>query len=317
MGSAGLRVIELLKSKMAWAAIGVTVLTLVLIAGVLTVTTTVACGPANGMGVKIAHCSDAKGTSAHLAPNPPTPSYYPAKGNQPPPVYNPPPPYRDPASNYPPYTNPASSDPPKDTSGSRYPPFPNTASGNPPADPFFPPASAGFTPPQTQSCSLPMYAGPPGSGGFVVFPQGNFVADPRSAVALPAPNAGAPSPAPNYPTGGGPGPGYGQGYSGYGMAWDPTHKRWLPVKPEMVAPDGNHYAYPSTNSIYLVDAATNTQVELGAGHPWTVLRVLNDRIYATVPNSPGLGWCLSPGPLVRRADRATGRVLPQTPPTAR
>jgi hypothetical protein len=135
-----------------------------------------------------------------------------------------------------------------------------------------------------------MYAGPPGSGGFVVLPEGNFVADPRSAVALPSTSAGSPSPAPNYSGSGyAPGPGYGgPGYGfGYGMAWDPKHSRWLPVKLEMVAPDGNHYAYPSTNSIYLVDASTNTQVEIGPGHAWLVLRVLNDRVYATIPNTPG------------------------------
>jgi hypothetical protein len=137
-----------------------------------------------------------------------------------------------------------------------------------------------------------MYAGPPGSGGFVVFPQGNFVADPRSAVALPAASPGSPSPAPAYNYGpgyGGPGPGYGAGY--YGMAWEPAHSRWLPVKNDWVAPDGNHYAYPSTNSVYLVDASTNTQVEIGVGRTWNLVRVLNDRVLAAVPNTPGF-WVL-------------------------
>jgi hypothetical protein len=75
------------------------------------------------------------------------------------------------------------------------------------------------------------------------------------------------------------------------MAWEPVHQRWLPVRTEWVAPDGNHYAYPSTNSVYLVDAAANTQVELGTGHQWSVIRVLNDRVFATIPNTAGF-WVL-------------------------
>ncbi len=75
------------------------------------------------------------------------------------------------------------------------------------------------------------------------------------------------------------------------MSYDATHSRWLPVWTIWVAPDGNHYAYPSTNSIYLVDASTGTQVELGAGHPWAVLKVMNDRVYATIPNAAGF-WVL-------------------------
>jgi hypothetical protein len=83
----------------------------------------------------------------------------------------------------------------------------------------------------------------------------------------------------------------GPGGYGYGMAWDSKHSRWLPVRLDWVAPDGNHYAYPSTNSVYLVDVSTNTQVELGAGHAWSVVRVFNDSVYATIPNTPGF-WVL-------------------------
>lgn len=286
MGPAGLSLSRILQSKRAVAAIVVTVVTILLAGGVVAVTTTLACSPARGLGLKLANCGGATDTAAHLPPNP---TYYPAKGNQPPSPYYIPPPYTNPPSNFPPYDNPASSYPPTSNPGATYPPFtfPNTASGSAPADPFFP-AASGSVYTGRLSCSLPMYAGAQG-GGFVVFPQGNFVADPRSAVALPTPSPGGPSPAINYASGGWPGPGYGGmgGYRGYGIAWDPAHKRWLPVKSEMAAPDGNHYAYPSTNSIYLVDAATNTQVELGTGHPWIVIRVLNDRVYAADPNTPG------------------------------
>jgi hypothetical protein len=75
------------------------------------------------------------------------------------------------------------------------------------------------------------------------------------------------------------------------MTYDHLHSRWLPVKADWVAPDRNHYAYPSTNSVYLVDAASNAQIELAVGHTWLPIRVLNDRIYATIPNTPGL-WVL-------------------------
>ena len=71
------------------------------------------------------------------------------------------------------------------------------------------------------------------------------------------------------------------------MAYDPAHSRWLPVKPEWVSPDGAHYAYGTTDGIYLVDAATNTQLEIGSGRAWIVLRVLNDRVYAVIPSAPG------------------------------
>jgi hypothetical protein len=303
MGSAGLRIIQLLKSKLAWAAIGVTVITLLLVGGVLAVTTTVACGPANGMGVKIAHCSDAKGTAAHF-PTTTAQASVPAQGYDPQPGYQPPAYTPPPTTAQPPYNPPATSYPPVVVPATGYPPSVYAASGYPPSDPFYPPASGSVPPSHPLSCSLPIYAGPPGSGGFINFPQGNFIADPRSAVTLPTASTGSPSPAPNTVPNTVPGYGpygpYGPGYSpyaptqsatSYGMAWDPTHSRWLPVRTEMVAPDGNHYAYPSTNSIYLVDAATNTQAEIGVGHTWTVIRVLNDRVYATIPNSPGF-WVL-------------------------
>jgi hypothetical protein len=279
MGPAGLSLIRLLQSKKTVAAVLVTAVTLLLIGGILAATTTLGCGPANKVGVKLARCIATNPTAARMTPSPV--STYPAKGNPPPP------PSANPVSSYPPYSNPVSN-PPYTNPSSGYPPQGIPGSGT--ADPFYPP-STGQPPAITLNCRLPIYAGQPGSGGFINFPQGNFTADPRSAVALPAPSPGAPSPGPNNPApgyGGYPG-GYGQGY--YGMAWEPVHARWLPVKLEWVAPDGNHYAYPSTNSVYLVDAATSTQVELGVGHGWVVIRVLNDRVYATIPNSPGF-WVL-------------------------
>jgi hypothetical protein len=278
-----LRLIRLLQSNKALASILVTAVTLVLVAGVLLVTTSLGCGPANQIGVKITHCITPSPVAARTTPSP---TEWPAKpGNVPPPnpIYYPPAP--NPASSYPPNTNPASNPPPYTNPASGYPPQAVVTSGT--ADPFYPPSSGG-PPAHPLSCKLPMYAGPPGSGGFVNLPQGNFVADPRSAVSLPQAATGSPSPAPNISSNPyGQGPSYGGGGYGYGMAWEPIHQRWLPVKSEMVSPDGNRYAYPSTNSIYLVDAAANTQVELAPGHTWSVVRVLNDRVYATIPNTAG------------------------------
>ena len=105
------------------------------------------------------------------------------------------------------------------------------------------------------------------------FPGGAFTADPRSAVV-------APSPGPQQ------GMGYG-GSFGSGLTYDRAHSRWLPVVERLVSPDGNHYAYGSNDGIYLVDTSTGSQVELGEGRSWNLLRVLNDRVYATVPNSAG------------------------------
>lgn len=284
MGLAGFSLNRLLQSRKTLAAILVTAVTLVLVGGVLLVTTSLGCGPANQFGVKVTRCIAGNPVAGRSTPSP---TEWPAK-----PGYVPPPSPVYVAPTYPPAPNPASNPPPYTNPSSGYPPQTIVTSGT--NEPFYPPSSGGGPPSHPLNCKLPMYAGPPGSGGFVVLPQGNFVADPRSAVSLPQAGAGSPSPAPNYAGGGyGPGPGYGGpgGGYGYGMAWEPLHQRWLPVKPEMVSPDGNHYAYPSTNSVYLVDAGTKTQVELGAGHAWVVVRVLNDRVFATIPNTAGF-WVL-------------------------
>jgi len=41
-------------------------------------------------------------------------------------------------------------------------------------------------PPIQLSCTLPVFAGPPGSGGFITFPSGSFTPDPKSGVTLPS-----------------------------------------------------------------------------------------------------------------------------------
>ena len=251
-----------LRSNPGVAVAVVTAVTIVLVGGVVATTTSLGCGAADRFDVNLPRCAALK-TAIHLPA--PTPSPLPSPRV----TLQPIPPATMPATAYPPNPNPGSYYPPGSTVGSQ---------DFPPQDPFVGPASYGGQPTPTLACRLPVYAGPPGSGGFISFPSGNFTADPRSAVALPSPSPGSSPPT-------GPGPGYGMGYNG--MAYDQAHSRWLPVRPEWVSPDGAHYAYGSPDSIYLVDAATNTQVEIGSGHAWSVLRVLNDRVYAIIPNAPG------------------------------
>jgi len=128
-------------------------------------------------------------------------------------------------------------------------------------------------------CRLPVYAGPPGSGGFVVFPGSTFITDPGSAVALPSPSPGTSPPPQN-----GPGPGYGQGY---GLSYNRAYKKWLPVPINWVSPDGHHYAYIS-DGIYGVNVADGTQTELRDGRNWNIVGVQNQGVYAGDQSVGGL-----------------------------
>ena len=120
-----------------------------------------------------------------------------------------------------------------------------------------------------------MYAGPPGSGGFIQFPGGNFTADPSSAVALPSPGLAQQT---------------GYGYPG-GMAYDRAFSRWLPVQPTSVSPDGSYYAFAGPDGVYVVDVVTSTQTEQGSGHAWTIAGVEAQGVYASIVNQGGL-WLL-------------------------
>jgi hypothetical protein len=126
-------------------------------------------------------------------------------------------------------------------------------------------------------CRLPVYAGQPGSGGFIVFPGSTFIADPGSAVTLPTPSPGTTPPQQN-------GPGYGQSY---GLSYDRAYKKWLPAPSNWVSPDGNHYAYTS-DGLYAVNVADGTQTELREGRNWNIVGVQNAGVYAGDQSVGGL-----------------------------
>ncbi len=252
-------------------AVAVSALSLLIVASAVTFTTPLRCGPAKALGLK--NIASGCVTVGSVANNP-SPSPPPGKGNPNslPPFGNPPSgPYYNPAS--PPYYNPASGP---------YPPQGNGTSPGGPYPPFYPPASNGTV--QTTfplDCRLPAYAGPPGSGGFVVFPGGNFIADPSSSVTLPATS-------PTPPPVGGPGPGYG-GFAA--LSYDRQFSRWVPVGFNQISPDGAHYVFPGTDGIYWVDVTTGKISEIGGGHAWWIVAVQNDAVYAGDPNAGGL-WVL-------------------------
>ena len=261
------------RSRQVIAGVVVTIVTVAVIGVVLFAMTPVGCGPANAMGLKsIANRCKSQPVAALRSPSPspfalPTPSPLP---------YSPPasPPYYPPASQ--PYYPPASA--------------PYNPGTSPAYPPFYPPASGAggpVIPPIQLTCTLPIYAGPPGSGGFISFPSGNFTPDPKSGVTLPSPSPGSASP---QPIGG---PGYGYGYPG--LSWDLVQKKWLPVPYTWVTPDGSKYAYLSSNSIYVQDVADSAQVELGEGKSWQIIGVLADGVYAMNAQTSGLAaglWLL-------------------------
>lgn len=265
MGDGGPVWSRLLRARPWLAVVVVTALTLVLIGGVIVATTNLGCGSAKQLGINLVKCATPTGNTA--ARNSPPPLVFPSPTRA---EFSPGP---NPVTSYPPQNNPGSYYPPDVAAGS---------SGQLPRDPFFPAttgtsSSVGNPGFPNLSCTLPVFVGPPGSGGFISFPSGSFTADPRSAVSLPSPGVQQ-------------GPGYGYGYQ-TGMTYDRAHSRWLPVGYLFVSPDGNHYAFASGSGIYVVNASNSSQVELGQGHQWVILNVLDDRVLATVGGAPGF-WVL-------------------------
>jgi len=249
-------------------AIGVSALSLLVILSAITFTTPLRCGPARALGLKNISSGCITAGSVSVKPSNSAGNFF---GN--------------PASGPYPNGNPSSGAFPPDTnpfSGS-FPAQGNPASPGGPYPPFAPPMSPGldtFARPRLD-CRLPVYAGPPGSGGFIVYPGGSFIADPSSSVTLPATS-------PTAPPVGGPGPGYGQGY---GLSYDRQYSRWVPVAANQLTPDGSRYAWAAADGIYVVNVASGAQTEMGEGHSWSLAGVQNDGVYAGDPNTGGL-WLL-------------------------
>lgn len=245
----------------------VSAFSLLLIGTIVVSATPLRCGPAKALGIKGAlnGCPAVVAAAApgHItwytpSPSPLTKTYVPDN---------------NPASGNYPFNNPASG---------AFPPQGNGASPSGPYPPFYAPTSNGSpVTPLAIDCRLPVYAGQPGSGGFVVFPGSSFIADPGSAVTLPTPSPGS-TPVPQG------GPGYGPGGYGFpGLTYDRAYKKWLPVPTNWVSPDGNHYAYLS-DALYAVNVADGKQTELRAGRTWNIVGVQNVGVYAGDQNVGGL-----------------------------
>jgi len=145
---------------------------------------------------------------------------------------------------------------------------------------MYPDASSPWAATGTLSCRLPIYSGGSGSGGFVTFPDGSYVADPRSNA---APPSGAPQPTV-----------YGPGAAA-GLTYDKAYDKWLPVVPRFVASDGKSYAYGLADGIYVVDVLKNTFTQIGKGRSWNVVEVESDGLYASDSSAGGLWWFPSTG----------------------
>jgi hypothetical protein len=116
-------------------------------------------------------------------------------------------------------------------------------------------------------CRLPISNGQPGSGGFVVFPGGKFVADPASNVVI----TGIPTPSPGQ---------YNPG-NFFGLTYDRRYSKWLPVLRNMVTRDETRYVYALPDGVYVRNVGDGTTVELGgAGRAWTLYDVESEGVYA-------------------------------------
>ena len=245
-----------------WAAVvGVTLLTVLLGVGVAVTATPAGCG----LGLRFnASCSNK--TAAVVTPSP--------RNSTPPYVYSPPPASSLPSS---PSVSPTAL--PSPTHNPALPPYEYDASQA--YVPQYSFASAGEPMPAdiNLTCRLPIYAGPSGSGGFIVYPDRTFIADPRSAVSLPSPSPG-PSPAPGTPN-------YGYGF--IGLAYDQAHDKWVPVRYSWISPDGARYAFPSQDGISVVGVSDGTLVKIGSGRTWSLVGVVDGGVYVEPGTPSGLG----------------------------
>ena len=261
--------LQSLRTRQSIAVAVITLVTLGVVGTVLVTATSLGCGPANALGIKTISSKCARPVAART-PGIPTPSQEvsatptfassPTASPSPSPI---PSPSSLPSAGVP-ATGPAT--------GAYLPFYPGTTGANGNGIPAF-----------TLNCRLPVYVGPSGSGGFIVFPGNTFIADPTSAAGLPALPAGEPSPSP-------PSPYYGQGAT-TGYSYDAHKSKWLAVPPIDLTPDGARYAFTNANGIWVEDVGAATLTELGAGHAWNIIGVDNAGVYAMQAGKSGL-WFL-------------------------
>lgn len=149
--------------------------------------------------------------------------------------------------------------------------------------PGTPPAASPTPLAGTLSCRLPISSGQPGSGGFVTFPSAAFAADPASSVK--------------------PEEGY-----GYGLSYDRSAGKWLPVPRSNVSPDGARYTYWDwpTKSIRIVSVSGGSETSIGPrangaasaarlnAQSWQVIEALDEGVYASPLGETGAGLWLFP-----------------------
>ena len=265
------------------AAVLVTVVTLGAIGAVVAISTPAGCSIGVGNSSRCQKAAQVNPTytpgakPGYIFSPPPPPNYPPASAPNYPPASQP---FYPDTSGYPsPYNPPASYGyPPGNLHNPNLPPyeFDTGASGAFPVGAVLPSGSTYVN--VALTCRLPVYAGGSGSGGFLVLPDRSFVVDPRSAVTVPPP-PGSSSP-PTNPYG---------GQAQYGLSYDAALGKWLPVQYQWVSPDGKHYAYADyAGGIYVIDASTNAQVELGEGKRWQLFTVTNTSVFAEEQQQPGL-----------------------------
>jgi hypothetical protein len=79
-------------------------------------------------------------------------------------------------------------------------------------------------------------------------------------------------------------------------SWDLA--RWLPVRPEWVAPDHRHYAFSDrTSRLHVTDASTGSDRVVNGDRSWVVIAYQADGVYAGVATAVGLStglWLIDP-----------------------
>lgn len=137
---------------------------------------------------------------------------------------------------------------------------------------WLPPASsarlAAPPPPAGTTCLLPFSEISEANGGFILYPSGRRIDDPKSQVALPGNQPGAIGLNP-------------------GLTYDVPAGKWVPVPLSWLSPDGRIYAYYfSQGTIHAVNVLTGESGVVVTGG-WNLIGVANDGVYASQGNTPG------------------------------